>query len=90
MHELSGNEPPLIAPPAALAGWRKHFQATSARLSQAGVAVRRDLDAGASEYIAARIQWDPSIHALAEIMLYEWESIEQPPDPKSGSDNHDI
>ena len=86
IQELSGNAPQRKSPPAALEAWRKHYHATAARLSQVGVAVRSDLDAGASEYIAARIQWDPSIHVLAEIMLYEWESIEQPPAPKPGSD----
>lgn len=56
--------------------WRKRYADGLARLAQAGLQVRDDLEAGADKYVALRSEWNGPVRELAAGMLYEWSSIE--------------
>jgi len=56
--------------------WQDRYAAAVAQLTQAGLQVRTDWEAGADEYVNLRTRWDGMVRALAKNMLYEWSAIE--------------
>lgn len=58
------------------ANWRERYRSGVRRLQDAGFTVRRDLDAGATEYVRLRRTWDEPLRSLAAALLYDWDEIE--------------
>ncbi len=56
--------------------WRGHYAHALSRLSQAGIPVRDDVEAGARDYADLRSQWDGMTHELAARMMHEWTAVE--------------
>lgn len=82
MHELLGSLPRQEPRSAEAEVWRRHYRDALAQLSEGGVAVRADADAGAEEYLRLRARWDEPLRRLADVMLCDWQSIE--PDGSGG------
>ena len=82
MHELLGDLPRQEPRSAEAEVWQRHYRDALARLSESGVAVRADADAGAEEYLLLRARWDEPLRRLADLMLCDWQSIE--PDGSGG------
>jgi hypothetical protein len=56
--------------------WRRRYHRGLARLRQAGIATRKDEQAGADEYLLLRAQWEHQIRALAPMMAFRMEEVD--------------
>ena len=55
--------------------WRTHYLRAAEKLRAEGIAVTRDLSAGADTYVALRREWGAYIAAFADYMAYSWDEV---------------
>lgn len=58
-----------------VAQWRRHYHDLVHRLTEEGVGTTPNPEEGMEAYISSRKEWHPYVHALAESMLYETETV---------------
>jgi hypothetical protein len=73
--EVEGRPPS----PADQEEWRQRFTRAAERFRDAGLDLRADPAAAATEYLQARAHWDHPLRTLANAMVYDWQQIEPPP-----------
>jgi hypothetical protein len=56
--------------------WRERLHRAAGQLADAGLGVRRDLDAAAEDYVGQRRGWGHQLRALADAMAYDWGEVE--------------
>jgi hypothetical protein len=56
--------------------WRERLHRAAGQLEDAGLEVRRDLDAAADDYSEQRAGWGHPLRALAGAMAYDWDDVE--------------
>ena len=55
--------------------WRTHYLRATETLRNGGIAVTKDLGAGADSYVALRREWGEYVAAFADYMAYDWNEI---------------
>ncbi|HEU4593732.1 MAG TPA: potassium channel family protein [Pyrinomonadaceae bacterium] len=55
--------------------WLRRYRQSVERLNRAGIATRRDLNAGWEEYRAQRQEWESKLQRLSLHLGYDWEEI---------------
>lgn len=66
--------------------WKHRFASALPRLREAGIAVTDDVDAGASEYVRLRAEWDAPVNGLAGFLGYARDQIDASVVPAHGKD----
>lgn len=61
--------------PEEVDAWRSRYDEAREVMRAAGIDVRHDADAGRRDYVAQRVRWDAKLHALADVLLYEWDLV---------------
>ena len=76
--------PPHVEPEVAAPGprphWREQYRRACRRLAEAGIATRRDGEAGAREYDRSRAEWDAAVLRVSRYLEHQ----EDDPDRRSG------
>ena len=57
------------------ARWRRRYEQTLRQLREAGVAIKRDDDAGWEEYRANREEWEWPLKRFADHLGYDWDEV---------------
>ena len=68
-------EHPEEAPVAEPARWKVRYMQTMQRLSEAGIQVREDIEAGLRKYYENRLDWERGLGLYATFLGYDWDEV---------------
>jgi hypothetical protein len=55
--------------------WRRRYEQTLARLQEAGIGTRRNMEQGWEEYRTQREEWESKLRRLADHLGYDWDEV---------------
>jgi hypothetical protein len=55
--------------------WEARFEQTLGQLAEAGIATKRDREAGWEEYRANREEWEEPLYRFARHLGYDWDEV---------------